>query len=134
MILDTSAIIAIIKAEPGHQALLTTITNTTPRRISAGTWLELMIVAQNKLTPREVGLLDQLLQRWDVQIESVTGEQARIASHAYRDFGKGTGNAAGLNFGDCFSYALARSTQEPLLFVGDDFSRTDIARAAPADE
>lgn len=90
MILDTSVIIAILKAEPGHEALLATIRNTTPRRISAGTWLELMIVAQNKLGPGEAGLIEQLLQHWEVQIESVTSEQAHIASHAYRDFGKGS--------------------------------------------
>jgi len=59
----------------------------------------------------------------------VTAAQARIAREAYRDFGKGSGHAAGLNFGDCFAYALARATGDPLLFKGDDFSKTDIAAA-----
>ena len=64
------------------------------------------------------------------QIEPVTEAQARIAREAYRDFGKGSGHAAGLNSGDCFAYALAKATGEPLLFKGDNFSRTDIVAAA----
>ena len=69
---------------------------------------------------------DELIAAAGIVIEPVTAGQARIARDAYRDFGKGSGHAAGLNFGDCFAYALAKATGEPLLFKGDDFSRTDV--------
>ena len=74
-------------------------------------------------------LVDKLLATAGIVIEAVTETQARIAREAYRDFGKGSGHAAGLNVGDCFAYALAKATGEPLLFKGDDFSRTDVAIA-----
>jgi ribonuclease VapC len=73
--------------------------------------------------------LDDLLRVLDIAIESVTEEQARIAREAYRDYGHGSGHPARLNFGDCFAYALARVTGEPLLFKGDDFTHTDITPA-----
>ena len=72
---------------------------------------------------------DDLIAATGIIIESVTREQAEIARAAYRDFGRGGGHPAGLNFGDCFAYALAKATREPLLFKGDDFSRTDVAAA-----
>jgi ribonuclease VapC len=74
-------------------------------------------------------LVDELLTTAGIVIESVTEAQGRVARDAYRDFGKGSGHAAGLDFGDCFAYALAKATGEPLLFKGDDFSRTDVAVA-----
>jgi ribonuclease VapC len=74
-------------------------------------------------------LVDDLLAAAQIVIEPVSPAQARIAREAYRDFGKGSGHAAGLNFGDCFAYALARATGEPLLYKGDDFSHTDVAAA-----
>jgi ribonuclease VapC len=70
-----------------------------------------------------------LVVQTEIEVEPVTREQAEIARAAYRDFGKGSGHPAGLNFGDCFAYALAKSMGEPLLFKGDDFSRTDVAIA-----
>jgi ribonuclease VapC len=70
--------------------------------------------------------LDELVERFDIRIEPVTAEQAKIARQAYRDFGKGSGHPAGLNFGDCFSYALAREKREPLLWKGNDFGHTDV--------
>jgi ribonuclease VapC len=73
--------------------------------------------------------LDDLIARTGIVFEPVTREQAEIARAAYRDFGKGSGHAAGLNFGDCFAYALAKAKREPLLFKGDDFSKTDVAAA-----
>jgi ribonuclease VapC len=72
---------------------------------------------------------DDLFREADLIIEEVTEAQARIAREAYRDFGKGSGHPAGLNFGDCFAYALAKTTGEPILFKGDDFSRTDLSPA-----
>jgi ribonuclease VapC len=73
--------------------------------------------------------LDDLIVQTEIEVEAVTPQQAYIARAAYRDFGKGSGHPAGLNFGDCFAYALAKSMREPLLFKGDDFSRTDVAIA-----
>ena len=70
-----------------------------------------------------------MIVRTEIIVEPVTREQAEIARAAYRDFGKGSGHAAGLNFGDCFAYALAKAMREPLLFKGDDFSHTDVAVA-----
>ena len=75
---------------------------------------------------------DELVDVAELRVEPVTHDQARIARDAYRDFGKGSGHKAGLNFGDCFAYALAKSTGEALLFKGDDFGRTDITPALPA--
>ena len=76
---------------------------------------------------------DDLIQRGRIAVEPVTEGQARIARQAYRDFGKGSGHPAQLNFGDCFAYALARQTGQPLLYKGDDFSRTDLEAARPLD-
>jgi len=75
--------------------------------------------------------IEEIIERYDIDIEYVTAEQARIARQAYRDFGKGSGSPAQLNFGDCFSYALARVKREPLLFKGDDFVHTDVRPAVP---
>ncbi len=74
---------------------------------------------------------DDLIREAEIGIEAVTEEQARLAREAYRDFGKGSGHPAQLNFGDCFAYALARSRGEPLLFIGRDFGHTDITSAIP---
>jgi ribonuclease VapC len=74
-------------------------------------------------------MLDDLLENSKIMIEPVTAEQARIARQAYREFGKGSGHRAGLNFGDCFAYALARVKREPLLYKGDDFVHTDVRSA-----
>ena len=73
--------------------------------------------------------MDELVERFDIRIEPVTAEQAKIARQAYRDYGKGSGHPAGLNFGDCFSYALARDKLEPILYKGDDFVHTDLRSA-----
>ena len=72
---------------------------------------------------------DDLLREAGISVEPVTEEQARLAREAYRDFGRGSGHPAKLNFGDCFAYALAKAMDEPLLFKGEDFSRTDVASA-----
>jgi len=73
--------------------------------------------------------IDEIIQKFNIQIEPVTAEQARIAREAYRGYGKGSGHPASLNFGDCFAYALARDKREPLLFKGDDFVHTDLRPA-----
>ena len=99
------------------------------RRISAATYVEIGAVIDGGRDPVASRLVDELLATAGIVIEPVTEAQARIAREAYRDFGKGSGHAAGLNFGDCFAYALAKATGEPLLFKGDDFSQTDVAVA-----
>ncbi len=125
MILDTSAIIAILRNESDADELAEVIEAAEVRRISAATYVEAAIVTDSNRDPVLGNSLDSFLQRSLVHIEPVTVEQARIAREAYRDFGKGR-HRAGLNLGDCFSYALAKDKGEPLLFKGDDFELTDV--------
>jgi ribonuclease VapC len=91
--------------------------------------LELCIVADGYRNPAIRTRLDQILENPVIVIEPVTAEQAQIARQAYRDYGKGSGHPANLNYGDCFSYALARAKREPILFKGDDFIHTDLRNA-----
>jgi ribonuclease VapC len=130
VIIDTSALIAILCDEPEARRFADAIEAATERRISAATYVELTAVIDAGRDPVASRLVDELLAAARVVIEPVTEAQARIAREAYRDFGKGSGHAAGLNFGDCFAYGLAKATGESLLFKGDDFSRTDIVAAA----
>ena len=125
MIIDTSAIIAILRNESDADELAEVIESAHVRRISAATYVEAAIVTDSNRDPVLSNSLDSFLQRSLVHIEPVTVEQARIARQAYRDFGKGR-HRAGLNLGDCFSYALAKDKGEPLLFKGEDFRRTDV--------
>lgn len=127
MILDTSAVIAILRDEPEAALFAKTIENAAHRRISAVNYVEAAAVIDASRDPVASRRFDDVLEEADVIVESVTEAQARIARQAYRDFGKGSGHPAGLNFGDCFAYALAKATKEPLLFKGDDFSHTDVA-------
>jgi ribonuclease VapC len=128
MILDTSAIIAILRDEPDATELAEAVESAEVRRISAATYLEAAIVTDSNKDPVLSRSLDSFLQRSLVHIEPVTVEQARLAREAYRDFGKGR-HRAGLNLGDCFAYALAKEKGEPLLYKGDDFRKTDIDAA-----
>lgn len=129
MIIDTSALVAILRDEPDAPRFAEAIESARDRRISAATYVELGAVIDGARDPVASRRLDELLAAARITIEPVTEEQAGMAREAYRDFGKGSGHAAGLNFGDCFAYALARDTGEPLLFKGDDFTRTDIRAA-----
>jgi ribonuclease VapC len=130
MIVDTSAIIDVLKEESDAPRFLHALTiSTEPKRMSAANYLEAGIIFDSNRNPQLSRRLDDLIVRTEIAVESVTPQQAEIARAAYRDFGKGSGHPAGLNFGDCFAYALAKSTREPLLFKGDDFSRTDVAAA-----
>lgn len=126
MILDTSALLAILRGEPDAADYALAIEQSPERRMSAGTFLETAIVIDAGGDPVASRRLDELLALAGVSIEPVTAEQARLGRAAYRDFGKGSGHAAQLNFGDCFAYALARALGEPLLFKGADFAKTDI--------
>ena len=128
MIVDSSALVAILMGESDGRVFRARIKESAPARMSTASFLECAIVIDRKGDPRLSRKLDDLL-RTGVQLVDVTEEQARIARQAYRDFGKGSGHPAGLNFGDCFSYALARITGEPLLYKGDDFAHTDLRSA-----
>ena len=129
MIADSSAIVAIVQYEPAAVACARAIQVAEVRRISAANLLEAAIVVDSRRDPVASRRLDDLLAEAEFVVESVTAEQVRIAREAYRDFGKGSGHPAQLNFGDCFAYALARATGEPLLYVGDDFGHTDVRSA-----
>jgi ribonuclease VapC len=126
MIVDTSAIIAIIRLERDGPLYEAALEASPVNRISAATFLEVSIVIDRARDPLVSRRLDEILAEGEFIIEPVTESQARLARDAYRDFGKGSGHRAGLNFGDCFAYALARDLNEPLLFKGDDFPHTDI--------
>jgi len=126
VIVDSSALIAILKLEEDGPRYERAIERSPINRISAGTYLEVSIVIDRARDPLVSRRLDEFLAEGAFVIEPVTASQAHIAREAYRDFGKGSGHRAGLNFGDCFSYALARELNEPLLFKGDDFRHTDI--------
>jgi ribonuclease VapC len=128
MIVDTSAIIAILRDEPDADHLSSAIESAEIRRVSAGTYVEAAIVVDANRDPVLSRRLDSFLHQAFFVVEPVTVEQARIAREAYRDYGKGR-HRAGLNFGDCFAYALAKEKGEPLLFKGDDFRKTDVEPA-----
>jgi ribonuclease VapC len=129
MIVDASALIAILRDEPEAAACAKAIEAAPHRRISAANYVEAAIVIDGSRDPIASRRLDDLMSEAKLVIEPVSEAQARIARDAYRDFGRGSGHPARLNFGDCFAYALARATGEPLLFKGDDFAHTDIASA-----
>jgi ribonuclease VapC len=125
MILDSSAVVAILREEPEAAAIAQAIDRTRSCRISAVSYVEAAIVIDSSRSPVSGRRFDDFFRESQIEIESVTPEQAKIAREAYRDFGKGR-HRAGLNFGDCFAYALAKVTGETLLFKGDDFRYTDV--------
>jgi ribonuclease VapC len=128
MVIDTSAVLAILLAEPDADRYARAIEGAACR-ISAANFLEAALVIDNRGDPVASRELDRFFRRAGITIEPVTFEQAQTARQAYRDFGKGR-HAAGLNFGDCLAYALAKAVDEPLLFKGKDFRHTDV-RPAP---
>ncbi len=129
MIVDTSAVIAVLRRESGWEEIDRLLTDAASPRMSAGSYLELGIVVDRGADPALSRNLDRLLAAWGVTIEPVSVEHTRLARAAHRDYGGGSGHRARLNFGDCFAYALASQTGEPLLFVGDDFAQTDLPAA-----
>ena len=128
MIIDTSAILAILLQEPDAGRFEDAIADAWPRRMTAVALLEATMVVEGRGGTEAGDDLDALLKRTRVEFVPVTQEQAHVARQAWRRFGKGNHPAA-LNFGDCFAYALAEVTGEPLLFKGDDFALTDIEAA-----
>jgi ribonuclease VapC len=128
VIVDTSALVAILYGEPEGPDFIQSLRESNVRRISVANLLELHMVVEGQLGPDAAREADRFLERADITVEPVTLEQGRIARQAFLDYGKGR-HKAGLNFGDCFAYALAKSTGEPLLFKGYDFARTDLPSA-----
>jgi ribonuclease VapC len=128
VIIDTSVLIAILRNEPEAEKFAHALAEARTRRISAANFLETAIVIDGSRDPIASRRFDELLRVAEVRIEAVTEEQARIARAAYRDFGKGSGHPAQLNFGDCFAYALSKVTGEKLLYKGQAFVHTDLAR------
>ncbi len=129
MIVDTSAVIAVLRGEPDADRHIGALSTATVARMSAATFVETAVVVDSQRDPVLSGRLDDLVSAVPITVEPLTKRQAELARQAYRDFGKGSGHPARLNLGDCFSYALARDTGEPLLFKGDDFSQTDLGMA-----
>lgn len=131
MIVDTSAIIAILKDEPDALRFQTALAHCgNSITMSAATYLEAAIVVDRNANGTLSQRFDDVLDTFAITIAPVTEPQAKLARAAYRQFGKGTGHPAGLNFGDCFSYALAVERSQPLLFKGADFGQTDVLVAA----
>jgi ribonuclease VapC len=128
MIVDTSALIAVLFREPEAERYARLIHDADRCLISAGSYLELSIVLERQAEPEAERQCEMFFRRAGIVIEPFTVDQAHIARQAFHDFGKGR-HPAGLNFGDCFAYALAKFTGEPLLFKGEDFTKTDIASA-----
>ncbi len=119
MIIDTSALIAILRDEPEAMEFAKAIASASVRRISADNYVEAAAVIDGNRDPIASRRFDDLLREARLVIEPVTEAQARLAREAYRDFGKGSRHPAKLNFGDCFAYALAKTMNEPLLFKTD---------------
>ncbi|WP_375481558.1 type II toxin-antitoxin system VapC family toxin [uncultured Mycobacterium sp.] len=132
MIADTSAIIAILTQEDDAALYAQAIAGANVRRLSAASYLECGIVLDAQHDPIISRGLDELLEEAEFVVEPVTERQARLARQAHADFGKGSGHPAGLNFGDCLSYALALDMREPLLWKGHDFGHTGVQSALEA--
>jgi len=131
MIIDTSALLAILRDEPDAALYAEAMQLMDSRRLSAVSFVEAAVVVDGSRDPVASRGFDELLQEARITVDPVTETQARIARDAYRDFGRGSGHPAKLNFGDCFAYALAKVTREPLLFKGNDFVHTDVKPALP---
>ena len=125
MVIDTSVFLAVLGNEPDRQALVDEIEAAAVRRMSAATLVEASMVVESRWGAEGVRYLDRLIETAGIEVVPVDLAQARIARQAFSDFGKGRHPAA-LNYGDCFVYALARQTGEPLLSKGNDFPRTDV--------
>ncbi|GAB4062001.1 type II toxin-antitoxin system VapC family toxin [Angustibacter speluncae] len=127
MIVDSSALMAIVNEEPDGGACLR-LAAASPTRMSVASWVEVGIVADAR-SASHARRLDEIISELEIETVPVSRQHAQVARAAYQRFGRGSGSPARLNFGDCFSYALSVVTGEPLLFVGDDFARTDVQSA-----
>jgi ribonuclease VapC len=129
MIVDSSAVLAILFAEEDAETYAEAIESAAECRISAVNWLETAIRIDLSGDPIASNAFDDFMREAGVSVEPVDFEQVQIARGAYRAYGKGTTHPARLNVGDCFAYALAKLASEPLLFKGNDFAQTDLTSA-----
>jgi ribonuclease VapC len=129
MILDASAVIAILRQEKGAKDFASVIENDPVRLISAVNYVEAAVVVDGERNPLASQRFDDLMRIAGIEIVPVTEAQAKIARQAYRDFGRGSGHPAMLNFGDCFAFALAAESGEPILYQGEEFAKAGIRRA-----
>lgn len=127
MVLDTSALLAILLSEPEAAAMTRAVAGDATRIVGAPTLVEAAAVLHARKGPGGEVALDALLERMDIRVVPMTLPAAKLARLAYSRFGKGVGDPPVLNYGDCLSYGVAMAEREPLLFKGDDFSRTDVA-------
>jgi ribonuclease VapC len=125
MIVDSSVIVAILGEENDARAFADAIEEAHESRLSVASYVEAAIVIDSRQNAALGRRFDSFIRESQIRLEPVTVEQARLAREAYRDYGKGR-HRAGLNFGDCFAYALAKDRGEPLLFKGDNFRKTDV--------
>jgi ribonuclease VapC len=128
MVIDSSAVLAILLNEPELPAFTVLITHAKAVRLSAASYVEAAMVLEMRDRQAPKAMLDDFVREYGVRIEPVTEEQAVLAGDAFRTYGKGI-HKARLNYGDCFTYALAKAMREPLLFKGNDFSQTDLESA-----
>ncbi len=129
MIVDASAVLAILLAEDDAARHVDAIGSAAECRMSAANWLEAAVRIDMRGDPIASDAFDEFMREARISVEAVDLEQAWVARRAYRAYGRGTGHPAQLNFGDCFAYALAKTTGEPLLFKGEDFAHTDLVSA-----
>ena len=128
MIVDTSALVAVLFDEPDSERYATAMAQAARCRMSAANFLEAALVVEGRAGISGAQELDIFIETAEIEIVPVSVEQARVARRAWREFGKGN-HPAGLNFGDCFAYALAKIAGEPILYKGDDFTLTDVESA-----
>ena len=128
MVIDTSALVAIFQDEPERRSFNQAIEAAERRAMSAASFVEVSMIIESRFGPDGIRDLDLFIAKANIELVPVDTEQAHIARTAFREYGKRR-HRAGLNFGDCFSYALAKTLDEPLLFKGADFSSTDVIPA-----
>lgn len=131
MIVDSSAVMAILGGEPEGDDMIRAILADPRPRMAAPTYVECAIVADRRAAPATRARFDRIMAELGIEVVPFGADQATVAREAYRRFGRGSGHPAGLNLGDCFAYALAALTGEPLLFKGDDFVHTDLVAVLP---
>lgn len=127
MVLDTSAVLAILQNEPERRQFNEAIDAAETRSLSTASFVECSMIVESRYGADGVRDLDLFIAKAQISLVPVDEEQANLARRAFRQYGKGR-HPAGLNFGDCFSYALSKALQDHLLFKGNDFSKTDVDR------
>ncbi len=129
MIVDTSALLSILQQEPDAERFARALAMNPAAQMSAANWLEASMILYVRQDEQGIRDLDGLVAHYSIEVVDVTVAQAKAARRAFMKYGKGV-HPARLNFGDCFAYALAKDSGDPLLFKGEDFTQTDIAAAA----